>query len=77
LTAPILRPPGDFAPRTVATVARLLELLGEINDHRYLGPRLVLHGSTALNVFHLGMLAQMIDPVSSSSRLVQGVLDLP
>lgn len=61
MTAPILRPPGDFAPQTVTKVERILELLGEINDHRYLGPRLVLHGGTALNVFHLGIPRLSVD----------------
>ncbi len=61
MTTPILRPPGDFAPQTVAKVERLLELLGEINDHRYLGPRLVLHGGTALNVFHLDIPRLSVD----------------
>ncbi len=61
MTVPILRPPGDFAPQTVIKVERLLEILGEINEHRYLGPRLALHGGTALNVFHLGIPRLSVD----------------
>ena len=61
MTTPILQPPGDFAPQTVDKVERLLGLLGEINDHRYLGPRLVLHGGTALNVFHLDIPRLSVD----------------
>ncbi|MCL5942574.1 MAG: nucleotidyl transferase AbiEii/AbiGii toxin family protein [Actinobacteria bacterium] len=53
MTRPILSPPTGFASPTIDKVERLLELLGEIEQHRYLGPRLVLHGGTALNVFHL------------------------
>jgi predicted nucleotidyltransferase component of viral defense system len=45
----------------VDKVERLLELLGEIGEHRYLGPRLVLHGGTALNVFHLDIPRLSVD----------------
>ncbi len=37
MSTPILRLTGDFAPQTVDKVERLLELLSEIHDHRYLG----------------------------------------
>lgn len=61
MSAPILHLSGDFAPQTVDKVERLLELLSEIHDHRYLGPRLVLHGGTALNVFHLDIPRLSVD----------------
>ncbi len=61
MSTPILRLTGDFAPQTVDKVERLLELLSEIHDHRYLGPRLVLHGGTALNVFHLDIPRLSVD----------------
>ena len=61
MTRPILSPAGSFAPRTLDKVERLLELLHEIGVHRNLGPRLVLHGGTALNVFHLQMPRLSVD----------------
>ncbi len=61
MTRPILRAQTDLAPQTVDTVERLLELLAEIGQHRYLGPRLGLHGGTALNVFHLGLPRLSVD----------------
>lgn len=61
MTRPILTPPGSFAAQTIDKVERLLELLSEIDAHRYLGPRLVLHGGTALNVFHLDIPRLSVD----------------
>jgi predicted nucleotidyltransferase component of viral defense system len=61
VTRPILSPPTGFASPTIDKVERLLELLGEIEQHRYLGPRLVLHGGTALNVFHMELPRLSVD----------------
>lgn len=41
-----------FGDQTVEKALCLLDLLGEIARHPYLGPRLVLKGGTALNLFH-------------------------
>jgi len=54
----------DFAgyqAQTVERVERLLELITEVKGHPYLGPRLRLHGGTALNVFHLSMPRLAVD----------------
>ncbi len=61
MSRPILSSLTDFAPQTRDKVERLLELLAEIGEHRYLGSRLVLHGGTALNVFHLGLPRLSVD----------------
>lgn len=49
---PTLRGAESYDPSTVETVERLLELLSELAREPYLDPRLVLHGGTALNLFH-------------------------
>jgi predicted nucleotidyltransferase component of viral defense system len=41
-----------FSAGPVEKALCLLDLLGEIVRHRYLEPRLVLKGGTALNLFH-------------------------
>lgn len=42
-----------YQPATLEKVYRLLDLLAEIADDKFLAPRLALKGGTALNVFHL------------------------
>ncbi len=42
-------------PGTIEKVMRLLDLLSEITADATLGPRFVLKGGTALNVFHLNL----------------------
>lgn len=61
MTRPVISPLGHFATQTIDKVERLLELLAEIDAHPYLGPRLVLHGGTALNVFHLNLPRLSVD----------------
>ncbi len=58
---PALFVTAGYQPQTAEKVERLLELLTEIGGHPYLGPRLRLHGGTALNVFHLGMPRLSVD----------------
>jgi len=58
---PSLAETAGYPPQTVEKVERLLELLGEVNSHPYLRPRLRLHGGTALNVFHLSMPRLSVD----------------
>lgn len=42
-------------PGTLEKVLRLLDLLQEIAEDEFLGPRLALKGGTALNVFHFNL----------------------
>ncbi len=58
---PSLIDTAGYAPQTVEKVERLLELLAETGAHPFLGPRLRLHGGTALNVFHLSMPRLSVD----------------
>lgn len=44
-----------FQPDVLEKVLRLIELLKEIDGHPLLGPKLVLKGGTALNLFHLDL----------------------
>jgi predicted nucleotidyltransferase component of viral defense system len=50
-----------FYPSVVEKVARLCRLLSDIRVHPFLGPRLVLKGGTALNLFHLGARRLSVD----------------
>lgn len=43
----------EYDPRSVEKVERLLELLAALARNPFLEKRLVLHGGTALNLFHL------------------------
>jgi len=52
MTRPILRVPVGFAPAAIDKVERLLELLGAFREDRELHDLFVLHGGTALNLFH-------------------------
>ncbi len=61
MTRPALTDAAGYQPQTVRKVERLLELLTEIGGHPYLGPRVRLHGGTALNIFHLGMPRLSVD----------------
>jgi hypothetical protein len=58
---PSLIDTAGYQPQTVEKVERLLELLAETGAHPYLGPRLRLHGGTALNIFHLSMPRLSVD----------------
>ena len=58
---PSLTATAGYPPQTIEKVERLLEFLGEVSRHPYLGPRLRLHGGTALNVFHLSMPRLSVD----------------
>ena len=58
---PSLVDTAGYPAQTVEKVERLLELLIEVEGHPYLGPRLRLHGGTALNVFHLSMPRLSVD----------------
>jgi hypothetical protein len=58
---PSLIDTAGYQPQTVEKVERLLELLAETGSHPYLGPRLRLHGGTALNIFHLSMPRLSVD----------------
>jgi hypothetical protein len=55
VTRPILSVPRGFDPPVVEKVERLLEMLDAIANNPYLKSRLILHGGTALNVFHADM----------------------
>ena len=46
---------GEFEPRTVDKVERLLDLLEELERHPGLKGTLALHGGTAINLFMLGI----------------------
>jgi hypothetical protein len=61
MTRPTLRPPRGFQAATVEKVERLLELLEVIRVDRSIGDRFVLHGGTALDVFHLDLPRLSID----------------
>ncbi len=52
MTRPILTVPIGFAPPVVDKVERLLEILAALREDPMLGGVFVLHGGTALNVFH-------------------------
>lgn len=58
---PSLTDTAGYQPQTVEKVERLLELLAETGAHPYLGPRLRLHGGTALNIFHLSLPRLSVD----------------
>ena len=58
---PSLIDTAGYQPQTVEKVERLLELLAETGAHPYLGPRLRLHGGTALNILHLSMPRLSVD----------------
>ena len=58
---PSLIDTAGYQPQTVEKVERLLELLAETGAHPYLGPRLRLHGGTALNIFHISMPRLSVD----------------
>ncbi len=51
----------DYPKTTVEKVERLLDLLDEVYRHPFLRSRLLLHGGTALNVFHLGFPRLSVD----------------
>lgn len=61
MTRPALFAREGYQPQTVEKVERLLELLGEIYAHPLLRVKTLLHGGTALNVFHLGMPRLSVD----------------
>lgn len=50
-----------FSAEVVEKVTRLCRLLADIRIHPFLGPRLVLKGGTALNLFHLGVRRLSVD----------------
>lgn len=52
MTRPILRVPVGFAPNAVDKVERLLEVLDALHGDTSLRGMFVLHGGTALNLFH-------------------------
>ena len=52
MTRPILRIPVGFAPTVVDKVERLLEILSALREDPHLRDAFVLHGGTALNLFH-------------------------
>ncbi len=52
MTRPILRVPVGFSASAIDKVERLLELLAAIRDDTVLRDAFVLHGGTALNLFH-------------------------
>ena len=58
---PSLIDTAGYPAQTVEKVERLLEFLVEVDGHPFLGPRLRLHGGTALNVFHLSMPRLSVD----------------
>jgi hypothetical protein len=53
--------PRVFSTQVVEKVTRLCGLLADIRIHPLLGPRLVLKGGTALNLFHLGVRRLSVD----------------
>ena len=52
MTRPIVRSSPAFAPATLDKVERLLEVLEAVREDPVLEDAFVLHGGTALNVFH-------------------------
>jgi hypothetical protein len=52
MTRPILRVPAGFAAPVIDKVERLLEILGALREDPVLSDVFVLHGGTALNLFH-------------------------
>ncbi|GEM_PF-3999366 len=52
---------NDFPPQTVDKVERLLDLLGEIEEHPGLRGKLALHGGTAINLFMLDLPRLSVD----------------
>lgn len=61
MSRPILTPRGGFDAPIVEKVERLLELLDTIAHNPFLASRLVLHGGTALNVFHADLPRLSVD----------------
>ena len=61
MTRPILNVEQGFDPTVIEKVERLLEVLDTIAANPYLAPRLVLHGGTALNVFHANLPRMSVD----------------
>lgn len=63
---------GEFEPRTVDKVERLLDLLDEMERHPALKGKLALHGGTAINLFMLDVPRLSVDIdvsyISSVSR---------
>lgn len=52
MTRPILRVPVGLSASAIDKVERLLELLAALRDDPALADAFVLHGGTALNLFH-------------------------
>lgn len=52
---------GEFEPRTVDKVERLLDLLDEMERHPALKGKLALHGGTAINLFMLDVPRLSVD----------------
>lgn len=52
MTRPILQAAEGFAAPVIDKVERLLEILGALREDPVLGDVFVLHGGTALNLFH-------------------------
>lgn len=52
MTRPLLIVPLGFAANAIDKVERLLEVLSALREDAFLGGMFVLHGGTALNVFH-------------------------
>lgn len=52
---------GEFEPRTVDKVERLLDLLDEMERHPSLKGKLALHGGTAINLFMLDVPRLSVD----------------
>lgn len=61
MTRPILTVERGFDPAVIEKVERLLEVLDSFTLNPYLAPRLVLHGGTALNVFHANLPRLSVD----------------
>ncbi len=53
--------PRAFTAEVVEKATRLCRLLADARIHPFLGPRLVLKGGTALNLFHLGVRRLSVD----------------
>lgn len=51
----------EFPPRTLEKVERLLDLLGELDEHPMLKDKLALHGGTAINLFMLDLPRLSVD----------------